>query len=105
MDGEGCLTRRLGAEYFDYTATGVSADAESGVEADGAGGDYFDVLDDVVAEFHDCAEAVGLVYLSQGLSEGFFACVAWGGAFFGFLCFWLPYCGCSLNFVWLMMQS
>ena len=71
----------------EIRALAGGTEQESGVEADGAGGDYFDVFDDVVAEFHDCAESVVLVYLSQGLSEGFFACVAWGGAFFGFLCF------------------
>ena len=81
MQGQCGLTGGLGAVDFDDSAAGVTSDAEGVVEGDGAGGDYFDVFDNVVAHLHDCATAVGLLDAAHSLGESVEACGA--GRFFG----------------------
>ena len=65
VDGEGCLTGRLGTVDLGDTATGETAYAEGVVESERAGGDGLDVLDGVVAEAHDCTGAEVLFEVSH----------------------------------------
>ena len=57
VQGEGCLTTRLGAVDFDDAALGDSLTAQGDVERQAAGRNAFDSLDVVGAERHDRAFA------------------------------------------------
>ena len=65
------LPRRLRAVDLDHPAARQAADAEGDVEAERAGGDDLDVVDDLaLAEAHDRALAELLLDLRQGRLQG-----------------------------------
>ena len=63
VDGERGLTRRLRAIDFYDTSLRITANAESGVQTDAAGRDYFDIIHLLVAELHDGSLAEVFFYL------------------------------------------
>jgi len=65
LQGDGGLAAGFRAENFDYAAAGESAHAQSGVEADGAGGDDRDGQNFPRPQAHDGAFAKLLFDLRQ----------------------------------------
>jgi hypothetical protein len=57
VKGQGCLSRRLGAENFDHTPTGQTADTQRPVQFNGSGGDDGNVFDGACTQLHDGALA------------------------------------------------
>ncbi len=71
LQGERGLAARLRAVDLDHPAARQAADAEGDVEAERAGGDDLDVVDDLaLAEAHDRALAELLLDLRQGGLQG-----------------------------------
>jgi hypothetical protein len=68
VEGQGGLAGRLGAEDLCHTPPGHAADAERGVEGDGAGRDRRDPDLRAVTQAHDGA----LAELALDLAEGRF---------------------------------
>ncbi len=71
VDGQGGLTGTLGAIDFYDAAAGESSDAQGHVEADAAGGDDVELFVGAVAQLHNGALAVALLYLVEGALEDF----------------------------------
>ncbi len=72
LQGQGGLARRFRAVDFDHTATGQTADTQSDVQAQGAGGNHLDVLNGFAfAQAHDGAFAELFFNLRQGGLQGF----------------------------------
>lgn len=88
VQGQGGLTGGLGAIDLDDTALGHAADAESGIQGQGAGGDGLHIHFGLVAQTHDRALAEALLDLGNGGVQCFFLVACRGGCLIGtgFLC-------------------
>ena len=71
MDGQGGLTARLGTVDLDDAAARQAAHAQRIVKTDGARRDDVDLLVGTVAQLHDGALAIALLYLVQRALEHF----------------------------------
>ena len=71
MDGQCCLTRRFRTIDLDDTSPWITAYAQCIVESDTTRRNYLDILDVLIAEFHDRALAEVFLNLRHGCLEGF----------------------------------
>ena len=86
VDGQSGLTGTLGTINFDDAAAGETANAQRHIEADAAGGDDVELLVGTVAQLHDGALAVALLYLVEGALEDFQFFLLQGIGFVHFFC-------------------